>query len=49
MAVSIFSRDLKAHEFPERAQWLNVHRPLTLADLKGKVVLLAFWTYCCIN
>lgn len=29
--------------------WLNVSRPLTLADLKGKVVLLDFWTYCCIN
>ncbi|HEV8672821.1 MAG TPA: thioredoxin-like domain-containing protein [Methylomirabilota bacterium] len=29
--------------------WLNVARPLTLADLRGKVVLLDFWTYGCIN
>jgi thiol-disulfide isomerase/thioredoxin len=30
-------------------QWLNTDRPLRLADLRGKVVLLDFWTYCCIN
>lgn len=29
--------------------WLNTDRPLGLADLKGKVVLLDFWTFCCIN
>src|SRR5919107_188265 len=25
------------------------HLPLTMADLKGKVVLVNFWTYSCIN
>lgn len=29
--------------------WLNTERPLSLADLRGKLVLLDFWTYCCIN
>ena len=30
--------------------WFNVARPLTLRnELKGKIVLLDFWTYCCIN
>src|SRR5262249_22444187 len=35
-------------EFPKNLQWLN-SRPLTKADLKGKFVLIDFWTYCCIN
>ncbi|MBI4221422.1 MAG: redoxin domain-containing protein, partial [Planctomycetes bacterium] len=29
--------------------WFNVSEPLTIPDLKGKVVLLDFWTYCCIT
>ncbi|KAI3448473.1 hypothetical protein Pfo_005138 [Paulownia fortunei] len=36
-------------EFPSKLDWLNT-APLQLQrDLKGKVVLLDFWTYCCIN
>lgn len=31
-------------------QWLNTGgRELLLSDLRGKVVLLDFWTFCCIN
>jgi thiol-disulfide isomerase/thioredoxin len=29
-------------------EWLN-SKPLTAADLRGKVVLIDFWTYSCIN
>lgn len=30
--------------------WLNTDKPLRLSDeLKGHVVVLDFWTYCCIN
>ena len=37
-------------DFGARNEWLNVSRPLSLAkDLKGRVVLIDFWTYCCIN
>ena len=38
-----------APEFPGGLDWLNVEQPLNLASLRGKVVLLDFWTYGCIN
>lgn len=30
-------------------QWVNTEAPINLADLRGRFVLLDFWTYCCIN
>lgn len=36
-------------EFPQELEWLNTNRPLRLRELRGKVVLLDFWTYCCID
>jgi thiol-disulfide isomerase/thioredoxin len=29
--------------------WLNTDGPLSLQDLRGRFVLLDFWTFCCIN
>lgn len=37
-----------APEFAGIERWFN-SAPLQLADLKGKVVLVEFWTYSCIN
>lgn len=44
-----FAGTIPAPEFPPNLDWLNTDGALTLADLRGKVVLLDFWTYGCIN
>jgi sugar lactone lactonase YvrE/thiol-disulfide isomerase/thioredoxin len=43
-----FSRKLEVPEFPKGLEWIN-SKPLAKEQLKGKFVLLDFWTYCCIN
>ncbi len=40
---------VRAPELTGGRGWLNTDKPLTLEALKGKVVLLDFWTYGCIN
>jgi DNA-binding beta-propeller fold protein YncE len=40
---------VRAPEIQGGRGWLNTDKPLSLAALKGKVVLLDFWTYGCIN
>lgn len=40
---------VRAPEITGGQGWLNTDKPLSLAALKGKVVLLDFWTYGCIN
>jgi DNA-binding beta-propeller fold protein YncE len=44
-----YAGKVNAPDFPEGIEWLNTDRPLSLRELRGKVVLLDFWTYCCIN
>lgn len=52
------SGPLMKNPFPNRppapsldggTEWLNSAGEITLKDLRGKVVLIDFWTYCCIN
>lgn len=38
-----------APPFPDGLTWFNVREPLRLEGLRGKVVLLDFWTLGCIN
>ncbi|XP_056432780.1 NHL repeat-containing protein 2 [Gadus chalcogrammus] len=44
------SGDLKISDFQPGLEWLNTEGPLSLEkELSGKVVVLDFFTYCCIN
>ncbi len=48
MFESVLPKIIRAPEFASAGPWLN-SQPLTMAELKGKVVLIDFWTYSCIN
>ncbi|HLH72004.1 MAG TPA: hypothetical protein VKX96_01880 [Chloroflexota bacterium] len=37
---------IRAPDFPSGLDWLNVTRPLHMADLRGRIVILDFWTFC---
>lgn len=44
-----YKQTVHAPDFGKKSSWLNTDRPLNMKELRGKVVLLDFWTYCCIN
>jgi len=44
-----FPNRFKAPELEGGAGWLNCAGDISLKDLRGKVVLIDFWTFCCIN
>ena len=37
---------LQAPELTGGTAWLGTDRPLTLKDLRGRIVILEFWTLC---
>lgn len=47
--TSKYAGRVNAPPFPEDAEWLNTSHPLTLGHFTGKLLVLDFWTYCCIN
>ena len=40
---------VRAPQLPQNYPWINTEKPLSLQQLKGRIVILDFWTYCCIN
>ncbi|MEM7028854.1 MAG: redoxin domain-containing protein [Chloroflexota bacterium] len=49
MEVDLYASE--APEFPDDLVWLNTdqHPPIQLADIRGKVAILMFWSYECID
>lgn len=41
----MFGRTVHAPDFQTGLDWIGTSRPLMLEDLRGKAVLLDFWTY----
>lgn len=40
---------VRSPELPQNQPWLNTEHPIYIKNLKGRVIILDFWTYCCIN
>lgn len=49
LSSDLLNTNIPAPEFTGITKWLNTPKPLSMKDLKGKVVLIDFWTYTCIN
>lgn len=47
--TGLWNAHTKAPDFVGITHWLNTDKPISIADLHGKVVLVDFWTYTCIN
>ena len=46
MSPRTYGGKLEAPDFAPGMDWLNTEKPLSLRALRGKIVVLDFWTYC---
>ncbi len=46
MATESYMGTIHAPDFPKGLDWINTDGPLNLKELRGKLVILDFWTYC---
>jgi len=46
MAVHSYAGTVRAPDFPDGLDWLNVSRPLHIAELRGRLAIIDFWTFC---
>ena len=45
----VIAKKIPTIDFPANCEWFNISQPLSRDHLKGRIVLLDFFTYCCIN
>ncbi|HYS01027.1 MAG TPA: hypothetical protein VET82_01610 [Candidatus Eisenbacteria bacterium] len=46
MAIESYAGKVRAPEFASGLDWLNVARPLSIQDLRGRLAIIDFWTFC---
>ena len=46
MALGSYAGTVRAPDFPAGLDWINVARPLHIADLRGRLAIIDFWTFC---
>ena len=46
MALRSYAGRVRAPDFPQGLDWINVARPLHIADLRGRLAIIDFWTFC---
>jgi hypothetical protein len=46
MGERAYAGTVRAPDFAPGLEWINVERPLSIGDLRGRLVILDFWTSC---
>ena len=49
LALAAVKQAPAAPELTGGVAWINTAAPIRMKDLRGKIVLIDFWTFCCIN